>query len=134
MTDGDGVCNVNKSSILDFHLSHGLKATLTAVTPPGRFGALDFQSDSRVLSFKEKPKGDGGFINGGFFVLSPQVLDYIEDDSVVWEGQPLERLAREGSLKAYLHEGFWQCMDTLRDKQYLEELWSKEGGPWKVWP
>ena len=105
---------------------------MTAVQPPGRFGALEMDGDA-VLRFLEKPQGDGGWINGGFFVLSPRVLDYIDGDETLWERGPLERLAGEGSLRAYHHPGFWQPMDTLRDKNYLESLWSKGDAPWKVW-
>ena len=110
----------------------GVKATLTATIPPGRFGALDL-AGTKVNSFMEKPRGDGAMINGGFFVLSPSVIDYIEDDQTIWEGEPLERLAKEGNLAAYQHHGFWQPMDTLRDKQSLEDLWQKGTAPWKCW-
>lgn len=133
MTYGDGVSDVNITKVLEFHKSHGLQATLTATYPPGRFGALDIHSDRKVTSFREKPKGDGGMINGGFFVLSPKVVDLIEGDDTIWEREPLERLAESGELKAYPHEGFWQCMDTLRDKNLLEELWDSGKAPWKVW-
>jgi glucose-1-phosphate cytidylyltransferase len=132
-TYGDGVSDVNISKLIEFHYNHGKKATLTAASPPGRFGALDIQSDHKVSSFNEKPKGDGGMINGGFFVLSPEVLELIDNDSTTWEKEPLERLAQAGELVAYQHEGFWQPMDTLRDKNYLEELWAKGKAPWKVW-
>jgi glucose-1-phosphate cytidylyltransferase len=107
-------------------------ATLTAVAPPGRFGALEMDGDA-IRSFREKPAGDGAVINGGFFVLDPRVLDYVTDDSTVWENEPLERLAREGELQAYRHAGFWQAMDTLRDKNHLETLWTAKSAPWKVW-
>jgi glucose-1-phosphate cytidylyltransferase len=117
---------------LDFHATSGLLATLTAVRPPGRFGALALD-EVKVDAFQEKPIGDGGWINGGFFVLSPTVLDYIADDNTVWEQEPLERLAREGQLAAYRHDGFWQPMDTLRDKRQLEELWLAGRAPWKTW-
>jgi glucose-1-phosphate cytidylyltransferase len=133
-TYGDGVGDVNIAALLDFHRKHGLLATLTATYPPGRFGALDVEPDYRVSSFKEKPKGDGGMINGGFFVLSPKVIDLIDDDEVIWEREPLEKLAERGELKAFPHEGFWQPMDTLRDKNHLEELWKSGAAPWKVWP
>jgi glucose-1-phosphate cytidylyltransferase len=133
MTYGDGVSDVNITKLIDFHRTHGLKATLTATFPPGRFGALDIHADHKVTSFKEKPKGDGGMINGGFFVLSPKVIDLIDGDSTIWEREPLERLAESGQLKAFPHEGFWQCMDTLRDKTHLEELWASGKAPWKVW-
>ncbi|TFH92990.1 glucose-1-phosphate cytidylyltransferase [Vibrio ouci] len=131
-TYGDGVGDIDISKTVEFHMSHGKKATLTATYPPGRFGALDIQEGS-VNSFKEKPKGDGAMINGGFFVLSPEVLDYIEGDSTVWEQYPLNQLAEDGELMAYEHHGFWQPMDTLRDKVYLEELWQENKAPWKVW-
>jgi glucose-1-phosphate cytidylyltransferase len=131
-TYGDGVSDVDISATINFHKSHGLAATLTATFPPGRFGALDIQGQ-KVKQFKEKPKGDGALINGGFFVLSPSVLDYLEGDSTVWEQQPLQRLAADGQLMAFEHHGFWQPMDTLRDKVYLEELWISGEAPWKVW-
>lgn len=134
LTYGDGVSDVNISELVKFHQSHGLQATLTATFPPGRFGALDIHSDQRITTFKEKPKGDGGMINGGFFVLSPKVIDLITDDATIWEREPLEHLASTGQLKAYPHEGFWQCMDTLRDKTYLEELWQSGNAPWRLWP
>jgi glucose-1-phosphate cytidylyltransferase len=132
-TYGDGVSSVNLTELLAFHRKHGKLATLTAAYPPGRFGALDISSDGSVNSFKEKPKGDGAMINGGFFVLSPQVIDLIDDDKTIWERKPLEQLAEKGQLSAFAHEGFWQPMDTLRDKVYLEELWQGSQAPWKVW-
>lgn len=131
-TYGDGVGDVNISELISFHKAHKVKATLTATLPPGRFGALDFDGN-KVRTFKEKPKGDGAMINGGFFVLSPAVIDYIENDHTVWERDPLERLAEEGQLAAFQHTGFWQPMDTLRDKIHLEELWASGKAPWKVW-
>lgn len=131
-TYGDGVSDVNITELIAYHQSKNVKATLTATTPPGRFGALAM-SNGKVNSFKEKPNGDGGMINGGFFVLSPSVLDYISDDSTIWEKEPLEKLANEGNLAAYEHRGFWQPMDTLRDKTLLEELWQSNKAPWKVW-
>lgn len=131
-TYGDGVGDIDIARTIDFHKSHGKKATLTATYPPGRFGALDIQS-GKVNSFKEKPKGDGAMINGGFFVLSPEVLKYIDGDSSVWEQYPLNQLAEDGELMAYEHHGFWQPMDTLRDKVYLEELWQENKAPWKIW-
>ena len=131
-TYGDGLSNVNVSELISFHKMQGVKATLTATIPPGRFGALDL-AGTKVNSFMEKPRGDGAMINGGFFVLSPSVIDYIEDDQTIWEGEPLERLAKEGNLAAYQHHGFWQPMDTLRDKQSLEDLWQKGTAPWKCW-
>lgn len=133
LTYGDGVSDVNISKLIEFHRMHGLQATLTATFPPGRFGALDIHVDQRVTSFKEKPMGDGGMINGGFFVLSPKVIDLIEGDQTIWEREPLERLAAAGELKAFQHDGFWQCMDTLRDKNHLEELWASGKAPWKIW-
>jgi glucose-1-phosphate cytidylyltransferase len=133
LTYGDGLSDVNITKLLAFHKTQRVKATLTGSTPPGRFGALDING-SMVTSFMEKPRGDGAMINGGFFVLSPDVLDYITDDSTKWEREPLERLAQEGNLAAYQHHGFWQPMDTLRDKIYLEELWQSGKAPWKVWP
>jgi len=132
LTYGDGVSNVDISASVAFHKAHGLQATLTAAYPPGRFGALDIQNN-KVTSFKEKPKGDGGMINGGFFVLSPKVLKLIEGDQTVWEQTPLERLAENGQLAAFQHHGFWQPMDTLRDRTYLEDLWASGKAPWKVW-
>jgi glucose-1-phosphate cytidylyltransferase len=132
LTYGDGVANIDARSLLDFHRTHRRLATLTAIQPPGRFGALDLAVE-RVHGFREKPQGDGAWINGGFFVLSPQVLDYIDSDTIIWEREPLERLAAEGQLCAYRHTGFWHPMDTLRDKTYLEELWASGRAPWKVW-
>jgi glucose-1-phosphate cytidylyltransferase len=132
LTYGDGLSNVNIAKLIDFHKAHGLKATLTATIPPGRFGALDIKGDV-VQSFREKPQGDGAMINGGFFVLSPTVLDLIHDDMTVWEREPLETLARQSQLAAFPHDGFWQPMDTLRDKTYLEEIWQSGKAPWKVW-
>lgn len=131
-TYGDGVGDVNISELIEFHRSQKRLATLTGVQPPGRFGALNLNG-TRVANFEEKPHGDGGWINGGFFILSPNVIDYIEHDATVWERDPMERLAREGQLSAYLHQGFWQPMDTLRDKQHLEALWQSGSAPWKVW-
>ncbi|MBT8558175.1 glucose-1-phosphate cytidylyltransferase [Polynucleobacter paneuropaeus] len=131
-TYGDGVSDINIQSLVDFHLKSGLAATLTAVYPPGKFGAIDVR-DHKVNSFKEKPKGDGGMINGGFFVLSPSVLSLIKDDSIVWEKEPLEMLASQGNMGAFEHKGFWQPMDTLRDKNYLEDLWVSGKAPWKLW-
>lgn len=131
-TYGDGVGDVDIAQSIAFHRSHGRQATLTAAYPPGRFGALDIH-DGVVRSFHEKPKGDGGMINAGFFVLSPQVLGLIEGDDTVWEDEPLVSLARDGQLMAYEHHGFWQPMDTLRDKHLLEDLWSAGKAPWKMW-
>ena len=132
-TYGDGVSSVDITALLAFHAKHGKQATLTAVYPPGRFGALHIDENSEVKSFEEKPKGDGAMINGGFFVLSPKVLDLINDDKTIWERSPLEQLAQRGELMAYQHTGFWQPMDTLRDKTLLEELWSSNQAPWKAW-
>jgi len=131
-TYGDGVSDVNISELVQFHKKSGLKATLTAVQPPGRFGALNL-GNNKVMSFQEKPVGDGGWINGGFFVCTPEVFNYIDGDETVWERQPLERLASEGNLSAYFHKGFWQPMDTLRDKIHLENLWAGDQAPWKIW-
>ena len=131
-TYGDGVSDVNITELIQFHKSHGQLATITAVQPPGRYGALDLRG-TQVLGFEEKPKGDGGYINGGFFVLNPQVIDYIHDDSTPWELAPLEQISRENQLRAFIHEGFWRPMDTLRDKTQLEEMWDQRRAPWKVW-
>lgn len=131
-TYGDGVSDVDITALVAFHKARGRLATLTAVQPPGRYGALQLQLD-RVSGFQEKPQGDGGWINGGFFVLSPKVIDYIVGDATSWEDGPLEKLARDQQLSAYLHHGFWQPMDTLRDKFRLEELWASGKAPWKSW-
>lgn len=133
LTYGDGVGDVNINSLVKFHESHGKLATMTAVQPSGRFGALRINDDKKVESFVEKPAGDGAWINGGFFVLEPQVIDYIKDDNTIWEREPLENLTKESQLFAYKHEGFWKPMDTLRDKIELEKLWSTKEAPWKVW-
>jgi glucose-1-phosphate cytidylyltransferase len=132
MTYGDGVCNVDVRRVLAFHRSHGKLATVTAVRPPARFGGLVFEGD-QVVQFTEKPQIGEGWINGGFFVLEPDVLEYIKGDETHWEREPLERLAAEGQLMAYRHNDFWQCMDTLRDLRLLEGLWSDGKAPWKVW-
>ncbi len=132
LTYGDGVSDIDISSLIDFHFKHGRLATVTAVQPPGRYGTLDI-SNSTVNGFQEKPKGDGAWINGGFFVLSPNCIDYIEGDQSSWEGEPLKEIAESGNLKAYKHEGFWQPMDTLRDKNQLEEIWASKKAPWKNW-
>ena len=131
-TYGDGVGSVDINALIDFHLKHGKEATLTATYIPGRFGALDLSED-QVNSFKEKPKGDGAMINGGYFVLSPKVLQRIEGDPTVWEQEPLNKLAEDGQLMAFEHGGFWQPMDTLREKNQLEDLWQNGQAPWKVW-
>lgn len=133
MTYGDGVADIDIRRLVEFHRSHGKLATVTAVRPPARFGGLSFDGDL-VVRFVEKPQAGEGWINGGFFVLEPGVLDYIEGDETVWEREPLERLAADGQLVAYKHEGFWQPMDTLREKQLLEALWESGKAPWKVWP
>lgn len=131
-TYGDGLSDIDVSAELEFHQNHGCLATVASVIPPGRYGAIE--TDGRqVRRFVEKPRGDGGRINGGFFVLSPKVLDYISGDETSWEGAPLQRLAEDGQLMAYEHDGFWQPMDTLRDKNLLEELWESGRAPWKVW-
>ena len=131
-TYGDGVSNVDIGALVEFHRKSGRLATLTAVQPPARFGSVILR-DSSVIAFEEKPKGDGGWVNGGFFVLSPKVIDYVTDDGTIWERAPMENLASEGQLGAYFHTGFWQPMDTLRDKNHLEELWTAGAAPWKTW-
>ncbi|MDF3125827.1 glucose-1-phosphate cytidylyltransferase [Rheinheimera sp. 1928-s] len=131
-TYGDGVGDIDITSSIAYHQKHGCLATLTATVPQARFGALEIEGE-KVTSFKEKPKGDGNLINGGFFVLSPKVIDYIEDDLTVWEQFPLKKLAEDGQLMAYEHHGFWQPMDTMRDKVMLEELWRTGKAPWKIW-
>ena len=132
LTYGDGLSDVNITELIAFHRAQQVKATVTSVLPPGRFGALDVVGN-RVKSFREKPQGDGAKVNGGFFVLSYKVIDYISGDKTIWERGPIERLAKEGDLAAYQHGGFWQPMDTLRDKTHLEELWQSGKAPWKVW-
>lgn len=132
LTYGDGVGNVDIASSIAFHKSHGRLATMTAVQPPGRFGALNMK-DGVVNKFMEKPQGDGGWINGGFFVLSPKVIDLIANDATIWESNPLQTLAETNQLRAFEHKGFWQPMDTLRDKLHLEDLWAQDKAPWKVW-
>jgi glucose-1-phosphate cytidylyltransferase len=131
-TYGDGLADIDLGKLIAFHREQGTKATVTAVQPPGRFGALDLHAN-RIRSFQEKPQGDGGWVSGGFFVLSPAVLDYIDGDDTVWERAPMQRLANEGQMAAFLHRGFWQPMDTLRDRTHLEELWGGARAPWKVW-
>ena len=131
-TYGDGISNVNISETIKFHNDHGKEATLTSVYRPGRFGALDIENN-QIKKFTEKPKDDGGLINGGFFVLSPKVLERISGDDCIWEQEPLRGLAMDNNLMAYIHKGFWHPMDTLRDKLYLQELWDKEKAPWKIW-
>jgi glucose-1-phosphate cytidylyltransferase len=132
MTYGDGLSDINIPALIQSHAENKKLATVTVVQPPGRFGAVRTEGE-RVLSFEEKPQGDGGWINGGFFVLSPKVMEYIAGDDTVWEQAPLQQLAREGQLTAYRHSGFWHAMDTLRDKQQLEVLWARGNAPWKLW-
>lgn len=132
-TYGDGVSDVDLADLLAFHRASGKKATLTAVQPPGRYGAISVHGNDRIRSFKEKPKGDGAWVNGGFFVLEPSVIDLIAADQTVWEREPLEELAQAGELMAYKHRGFWMAMDTLRDRNHLEELWASGEAPWKRW-
>lgn len=132
MTYGDGVGDVDLTALLEFHRGHGLKATMTTVRPPARFGAVHLDGD-KVSSFVEKPSAEGGLINGGFFVLDPSVLDFVKNDATVWEREPLVGLAAQGQLAAYQHLGFWQPMDTLREKTLLEDLWTSGKAPWKVW-
>jgi glucose-1-phosphate cytidylyltransferase len=131
-TYGDGVSDVNVSDLISFHKRNGTIATVTATQPPGRFGVLTM-SDAKIVSFEEKPQGDGGWVNGGYFVLSPKAIDYIDGDDTAWEREPMERLAREGELSAFVHRGFWQPLDTLRDKTLLNDLWDAGLAPWKVW-
>lgn len=133
-TYGDGVADIDIGKLIAFHKSHGKMATVTAVQPPGRYGALKLESDARVSGFHEKPRGDGGLINGGFFVISPKCLSLIAGDQVSWEAGPLEKLAGMSELVAYRHDGFWKAMDTLRDKNTLEEQWASGSAPWKMWP
>jgi glucose-1-phosphate cytidylyltransferase len=132
MTYGDGVSNVNIAKLVDFHRAHGKLCTVTATRPPGRFGALGLEGES-VTHFQEKPLGDGGYINGGFFVVSPKCFEYIEGDSTVWEQEPMKKLAENGQMKAFLHDDFWLPMDTVRDRRQLEGLWQTGKAPWKVW-
>ena len=133
LTYGDGVSNVDISKLVAYHLSHGKIATVTSVQPSGRFGALDMTESNIVQGFQEKPQGDGGWINGGFFVLNPEVFNYIEGDSTIFERTPMENLAKNNQLVAYKHDGFWQPMDTMRDKEQLEDLWKNDKAPWKLW-
>ncbi|MCT7983603.1 glucose-1-phosphate cytidylyltransferase [Laspinema sp. A4] len=132
-TYGDGVSDIDISKLINYHQKNGLLATITAVQPPGRYGALNIDPQGRVLNFQEKPQGDGGWINGGYFVLEPQVFDFIEGDKTSWESDPLQEIARKNQLTAFNHYGFWQPMDTLRDRNLLEELWCSGQAPWKVW-
>jgi glucose-1-phosphate cytidylyltransferase len=133
LTYGDGVANIDIPKLLKYHKSHGKLATVTSVQPAGRFGALELNPDNHVLGFAEKPKGDGTWINAGFFVLQPEIFNYIRDDATIFEREPLEQLARDGQLSAYKHKGFWQPMDSLRDKNQLESLWESGKIPWKIW-
>ncbi|WML36761.1 glucose-1-phosphate cytidylyltransferase [Clostridium sp. OS1-26] len=133
LTYGDGVCDINIKELVEYHKQHGSLATITAIQPGGRFGALEIDEKNNIRAFAEKRKEDGGWINGGFMVLQPEVIDLIKDDTTVFEKEPLETLAKTNQLKAYYHNGFWQCMDTLRDKMYLEELIANDKAPWKVW-
>ncbi|MBT8422432.1 MAG: glucose-1-phosphate cytidylyltransferase [Gammaproteobacteria bacterium] len=132
LTYGDGVGDIDVQAGIELHRKEGRLATVTATQPPGRFGALTYEGN-KVTGFREKPQGDGGWINGGYFVLSPKVGDYIEGDSTVWEQEPMEKLAAENQLSVYFHDGFWQPMDTLRDKRQLEDMWAKNKAPWKLW-
>jgi len=132
LTYGDGVSDINITESIAFHRREGRLATVTGTQPPGRYGAINRQG-SQVTGFQEKPRGDGGWINGGFFVLSPKVGKYIEGDATVWEKEPMTNLASDGQLSVYLHDGFWHAMDTLRDKRYLEDLWANNKAPWKIW-
>ncbi|MEK4190995.1 MULTISPECIES: glucose-1-phosphate cytidylyltransferase [Paenibacillus] len=131
-TYGDGLCDVNILELVEFHKNKNNLSTVTAVRPPGRFGAFEFKKNE-IIGFQEKPMGDGNWINGGFFVLEPEVFDLISGDNTTWEEEPMERLAKSGELSAFMHEGFWQPMDTLRDKNKLEEMWNTGTAPWKVW-
>ncbi len=131
-TYGDGLSDIDITKMTAYHKNNKMLATVTAVQPPGRFGTLHLKED-KVLGFQEKPAGDGNWINGGYFVLEPSVLDYIKDDSTIWERDPLEKLSREGQLSAYKHTGFWNTLDTLRDKNHLEELWNSNNAKWKIW-
>ena len=131
-TYGDGLGDIDIGELIKLHKSEGTLATLTAVQPPGRFGAIKTDKN-KIIGFQEKPEGDGGWVNGGFFILSPKVIDYIADETTVWEASPMENLAENGELSAYFHHGFWQPMDTLREKKYLEDLWKSGKAPWRTW-
>lgn len=133
LTYGDGVCDVNISDVVEFHKSHGKLATMTAIMPGGRFGTLEINENSQIERFSEKRKEDGGWVNGGYMVLEPEVFDYIEGDNTAFEREPLENLSADGELVAYKYHGFWQCMDTMKDRMYLEELLREDRAPWKVW-
>lgn len=134
LTYGDGVSDINVKKLIDFHKKQKAQVTLTAVQPPGRFGVFDLRKNQNwIESFREKPQGDGAWVNGGFFIVEPAVVDYIQDDMTIWEQEPMQKIAKKGRLGAYKHSGFWQPMDTLRDKMYLEELWGSGKAPWKIW-
>ena len=133
LTYGDGLSDINIMELVDFHISHGKKISMSAVQPEGRFGSLNIEKSGIVSNFKEKPKGDGSWVNGGFFVCSPSVLEYIRDENTVFEQEPLQKLAMQSELMVFKHHGFWSCMDSLNDKNNLNELWSKDLAPWKVW-
>lgn len=133
LTYGDGVSDVNITKLIEFHKNHKKLATLTAALPPGRFGALHINDQNTITNFQEKPDGDGNFINAGFFILSPKVIDYIDSDKTLWEQEPLKNLVKNKELVAYKHQGFWQPMDTLRDKNHLENLWASKNAPWQIW-
>ncbi len=133
LTYGDGVSDLNLDEELKFHRSHGKKVTMTAIQPDGKFGALSIESNNKISNFLEKPKGDGAWINGGFFICEPSVMDYLTNDQTIFERDPLEKLAKEGELYSFKHSGFWRCMDTLRDKTQLNEMWNSDKAKWKVW-
>lgn len=133
LTYGDGVSNINITELIDYHKSHGKMCTVTAVSPPGRFGAIEFGTDSVISTFEEKPIGDRGKVNGGFFVVNPEVIEYIQSDSTVWEREPMQALVERQEIQAFEHKGFWQPMDTIREKNLLENLWKEGGAPWKTW-
>ncbi len=133
LTYGDGISDVNLKELVEFHKENKAMVTLTSVQPSGRFGAIDVEANGKISSFKEKPKGDVGWVNGGFFVCEPEIFDYIDGDKTFWEREPLETIANSGKLMAYKHHGFWSPMDTVRDKNYLDELWKSGNAPWKVW-
>ena len=131
-TYGDGVADINLQSLLEFHNNHGKLATVTTVRSPARFGRINFSGD-QIIRFYEKPQAAEGWINGGYFILNRKAIDYVDDDSTIWEREPVERLAKDGQLMGFRHDGFWSCMDTLKEKRYLEDLWNENGAPWKIW-
>lgn len=133
LTYGDGVSDVNINELVKYHIEKKCLVTLTAIQPGGRFGALEIDEENRITSFTEKRREDGGWVNGGFMIVEPEMFSYIEDDTIVFERYPLETIAAKGQLSAYMYNGFWQCMDTLRDKQYLDKLWQEEKAPWRLW-